>query len=125
MNRPYVWQELQGNEAPELGVLGLIHDAHPAAAKLLENAIVRNDLSGHRWVWVPRMLGLCSTRILGRERHGVNSVHERAQNDGAGKRGPACPPPAGRTPGGTPMGAHAGTGFKPAPTPGAGPNRRL
>jgi len=35
-------QELQGDEAAELGVLGLINHTHPAATQPLEDAVMRN-----------------------------------------------------------------------------------
>ncbi len=37
-----VRQELQGDEAIELDVLGLVHHAHPTAAQLFEDAVVGN-----------------------------------------------------------------------------------
>ena len=40
-------QELEGYEAAELGVLGLVYDAHAPAAQLLENAVVRDRLARH------------------------------------------------------------------------------
>jgi len=44
-------KELQGDEAVELGVLGLIHHAHPAATELFEDAVVRDGLANHRRDW--------------------------------------------------------------------------
>ena len=41
-------QELQGNEAAERCVLGLINHAHPAPAKLFDDAVVRDGLADHR-----------------------------------------------------------------------------
>ena len=41
-------QELQGHLAAELGVLGLVHDAHAAAAELFQYQIVRECFSDHR-----------------------------------------------------------------------------
>jgi len=35
-------QELQGDEAAELDVLGLIDHTHPAATQLFQNAVMRN-----------------------------------------------------------------------------------
>ena len=35
-------EELQGDEAAELDVLGFINHTHPAATQLLEDAVVRN-----------------------------------------------------------------------------------
>jgi len=35
-------QKLQGDEAAELGVLGLINDTHPVATQLLEDAVMRS-----------------------------------------------------------------------------------
>ena len=37
-----VWQELQRHEAAKLSILGFIDNAHASAAKLLNNAVVRN-----------------------------------------------------------------------------------
>ena len=42
-----VGQELQGDEAAELSVLGLVDHTHPAAAELLDDAVVRNGLADH------------------------------------------------------------------------------
>jgi hypothetical protein len=43
----FIWQELQGNEAVKASVFGLVDNAHAAATKLLDNAIVRNRLVDH------------------------------------------------------------------------------
>jgi hypothetical protein len=40
-------QELQGDGALELGVLGLIDDTHAPAAELLNDAIVRDYAANH------------------------------------------------------------------------------
>jgi hypothetical protein len=40
-------QELQGDESAQLQILGPEDDAHAAAAKLLENAVVGNRLAEH------------------------------------------------------------------------------
>ena len=40
-------QELEGDEAMQADILSLVHDAHPAAAKLLDNAVVRDGLPDH------------------------------------------------------------------------------
>jgi len=40
-------QELQGDEATKLGVLGLVHHAHPTAAELFDDAVVRDGLADH------------------------------------------------------------------------------
>src|SRR5215471_21755670 len=40
-------QELQGDEAAELGVLGLIDHTHPAATELLHDAVMRNGSAYH------------------------------------------------------------------------------
>ena len=40
-------QELEGHDALELRVLGLVDDPHPALAELLENLVVRYRLSNH------------------------------------------------------------------------------
>src|SRR5215472_2742718 len=40
-------QKLQGDEAAELGVLGLIDHTHPAATQLLEDAVMRNGSAYH------------------------------------------------------------------------------
>ena len=40
-------QEFQRNKAAKLGVLGLVDNTHPAAAELLNNAVVRDGLAYH------------------------------------------------------------------------------
>ena len=42
-----VRQELQSDEASEFGVLGLIDHTHPAAAQLLDDAVVRDGLADY------------------------------------------------------------------------------
>ncbi len=44
-----IGQELQGDEAMQLHVLGLVDDTHPAAAELLDDAVVRDGLPDHVW----------------------------------------------------------------------------
>ena len=45
--RKTVAQELQGNEAVELGVLRSIDDTHTAATELFEDAVMRDGLANH------------------------------------------------------------------------------
>src|SRR5215472_4880633 len=40
-------QELERDQAAELQVLSFVHDAHTAAAQLLEDPVVRNGLADH------------------------------------------------------------------------------
>jgi hypothetical protein len=40
-------QELQGDEATKLCILGLVHDTHPTTAQLLDDAVVRDGLADH------------------------------------------------------------------------------
>ena len=40
-------QELEGDEAMQRRVLGLVDDAHPAAPELLDDAVVRDGLADH------------------------------------------------------------------------------
>ncbi len=40
-------KELQGDEAPQARVFGLVDNAHAAAAELLDDAIMRNGLADH------------------------------------------------------------------------------
>jgi hypothetical protein len=40
-----VGQELEGNKPAKLQVLGLVHHAHPTAAELLDDAVVRDGLA--------------------------------------------------------------------------------
>ena len=42
-----IGQELQSDEATKLGVLGLVDHTHPAAAQLLDDAVVRDGLTDH------------------------------------------------------------------------------
>ena len=43
----FVGQELQGDKAVQLYVLGLVDHAHAAAAQLLDDAVVRDGLADH------------------------------------------------------------------------------
>src|ERR1700730_14602553 len=43
----FVGQEFQSYEAVELDVLGLVDDTHTSAAKLFDDAIVRDGLADH------------------------------------------------------------------------------
>ena len=45
--RKLVRQELEGDEAAELGVFGFIDHAHAAIAQLFEDAVVRDGLIDH------------------------------------------------------------------------------
>ena len=42
-----VRQEFQGDEAAEFGIFGFVDHTHPAAAELLNDAIVRDGLADH------------------------------------------------------------------------------
>ena len=55
-----VRQELESDKAAELHVLGLVDHTHPAAAELLDDAVVRDGLADH---WA---------EILGLQREQVN-----------------------------------------------------
>jgi hypothetical protein len=37
-------QEFQGNETAKFGVLGFVHNAHPATAEPFNNAVMRDGL---------------------------------------------------------------------------------
>jgi len=41
-------EKLQRDETTEFSVLGLVDHTHPAAAQLLDNAVVRDGLTDHR-----------------------------------------------------------------------------
>jgi len=59
-------QELQGNEAVKLGVLGLVDHTHAAASELLDDAVVRYGLADHEWplkLWGRRILGRCLMEV--------------------------------------------------------------
>ncbi len=43
--REIIGQELEGDEASKLGVLGFVDDAHAAAAQLLHDAVVRDGFT--------------------------------------------------------------------------------
>src|ERR1700674_1539738 len=47
ISRQFIGQELEGDKAAKLGILGLVHHAHPAAAQLLNDAIVRDGFADH------------------------------------------------------------------------------
>src|SRR5262249_40657242 len=60
-------QELEGNEAAELGVLGLVDYTHTAATQLLEDAVMRNCLANHAEGVRPlRVILRCSCRQVNR-----------------------------------------------------------
>ena len=40
-------QELERNETTQLGVLGLVHDAHSTTAELFDDAVARDGLADH------------------------------------------------------------------------------
>src|SRR2546428_5036601 len=40
-------QELQGNEAMQPGVLGLVNNAHPTATEFFNDAVMRDGLAKH------------------------------------------------------------------------------
>ena len=40
-------EEPYGNEPPEFDVFGLIYNSHPATAKLLDDAVMRDVLADH------------------------------------------------------------------------------
>jgi hypothetical protein len=82
-------QELQGDVAAELRVLGLVHDAHAPAAQPRGDPVVRDRLADHRRV-VP-MLAMVSP--LGRS---ARAVHKNAQ-DITGRRGRGRPRRRGGT----------------------------
>jgi len=42
-----LWQEFEGDEAVQPGVLGFVDHAHPATAKFLDDAVVRDDPVDH------------------------------------------------------------------------------
>ena len=42
-------QEFQSDESPKFGVLGFVDDTHPAAAQLLNDAVVRDGFADHGW----------------------------------------------------------------------------
>jgi hypothetical protein len=45
--RDIIGQELQGDEALKLGILGLVDHSHPAATEFLDDAVVRDGLADH------------------------------------------------------------------------------
>jgi len=51
-------KELQGNEAVQACIFGLVNDAHATATEFLHDAVVRNGLTNHReGIRCGRMLG--------------------------------------------------------------------
>jgi hypothetical protein len=48
-----VRQKLQGDEAVQLYILGLVDHTHPAATELLDEAVVRDGLADH-WALILR-----------------------------------------------------------------------
>ena len=63
--RGFFRQEFQRDEAAERGVLGFVHHAHPAAAELLDDAVMRHG-AADEWLGVghkPRILGWLPSRV--------------------------------------------------------------
>jgi hypothetical protein len=73
--REFFRQELEGNKPTELGVFGLVDDAHAAATQLFENPVVRNAQTEHggthRW---PRMLGSAFREVNEKAKDGSRSI---------------------------------------------------
>ena len=46
-SRAIIGEKFEGDETMEAGVLGLVDDAHAAAAELLDDAVVRDGLADH------------------------------------------------------------------------------
>ena len=61
-----VGEEFESDEAPEFYVLGLIDHTHPAATQLLNDSVVRNDLTNHSEI------SRLSAAILGWKQKQVN-----------------------------------------------------
>jgi hypothetical protein len=51
----FLIRHLQGNKVVQFYVLSFVDDAHPAAAQLLDNAVVRDSLAEH---WMAQRLRL-------------------------------------------------------------------
>ena len=45
--RPFIGQELQGDETAQFGILGLENNSHSAAADFIQDAVVRNCSAEH------------------------------------------------------------------------------
>ena len=45
----FLRQELEGDETMQPRVFSFVDDAHPAAAQLLDDAVVRDGLADHGW----------------------------------------------------------------------------
>jgi hypothetical protein len=69
-------QELERHAPAKLGVLGLVHHAHPATTQLLNNAVVGNSLTNHAR---NQPLGA----MLGRVHRQVNNRGRREGTQGA------------------------------------------
>ncbi len=63
-------QKLERHKTAERGVFGLVHHAHPAAAQLFQNSIVRDGFPNHRWA---HMLSSEQGTVNKRRNGGVNS----------------------------------------------------
>src|SRR5215469_3092141 len=60
----FVRQEFEGDKAAQSGVLGLVHNAHAAAAKLFEDAVVGQRAANHEWSSpLCRILGCVLPRV--------------------------------------------------------------
>src|SRR5208283_2779525 len=66
----FVGQKLEGDEAAELGVFGLVNDAHAASAEPFEDAVVGDGGADHeeetkRWLMIGRLELVVNSRRTG------------------------------------------------------------
>src|SRR5579859_5144586 len=74
-----VRQELQGDQASQRDVLGLINDTHSTAAQLIQDAVMRDGLAddGGASMHSPAMLGGMVDQVNGAAASGVNLEERR------------------------------------------------
>src|SRR5580700_584354 len=69
--RHIVRKKFKGDEAAKLGVLGLVDNTHTAAAKLLDDAVVRDGLTDHTGA------NLTSVKQASQLRSGISYICEK------------------------------------------------
>jgi hypothetical protein len=78
-------QKFQGDKTTEVGILGLVHHTHAAAAQLLNDAVMRNGLAEqrvrHSALARANMLGVRKGQVNGPSQHGP-SRHGPSQREG-------------------------------------------
>ena len=76
----FIGQELEGDKAMQPGVFGFVNHTHPAAAQLVDNAVMRNGLPDHGCANL-RLAKQDEVAMLGKAEKQVNVVGIASRGD--------------------------------------------